>query len=173
MDSAKSDLWIFAYGSIMWNPGFSHRETRHALLRGYHRAFCVYSIHYRGTPERSGLVLGLDRGGACRGRAFRVPGWNAAAVLDYLDRRENIYDVYRRRSLRLRTPGGPLIAQGYIVDRSGPQYAGKLTNEAVLEMLRRGKGEGGTGFEYLESTVRHLDELGISDARLHELLRRR
>ena len=79
------DLWVFAYGSLIWDPGFPFEEARPALLRGYHRAFCLYSTRYRGTPERPGLVLGLDRGGACRGVAFRVPGRHAAEVLRYLD----------------------------------------------------------------------------------------
>jgi len=166
-----ADVWVFAYGSIMWNPGFAHREVRHALLRGYHRAFCVYSIHYRGTVERPGLVFGLDRGGACRGRVFRVAAADARSVLATLDARENIYDVYLRRTLRVMTPEGPVFAESYVVDREGPQYAGKLPPARVLPMLRDGRGVGGTGVEYLENTVRHLDELGIPDARLHELLR--
>lgn len=166
-----ADIWVFAYGSIMWNPGFAHSEVRHALLRGYHRAFCVYSIHYRGTVERPGLVFGLDRGGACRGRVFRVAAADGPSVLATLDDRENIYDVYLRRTLRIMTPEGPVFAQSYVVDREGPQYAGKLCPARVLAMLRDGRGVGGTGVEYLENTVRHLDELGIPDARLHELLR--
>ena len=170
MDS-PADVWIFAYGSIMWNPGFAHREVHHALLRGYHRSFCVCSIHYRGTAERPGLVFGLDRGGACRGRVFRVAAAAAAGVLAALDARENVYDVYLRRTLRVVTPEGPVFAESYVVDREGPQYAGKLPPERILPMLRDGRGVGGTGVEYLENTVRHLDELGIPDARLHELLR--
>ena len=74
------DLWVFAYGSLTWDPGFPFEEARPALLRGYHRAFCLYSTHYRGTPERPGLVLGLDRGGACRGIAYRIAAPRVAAM---------------------------------------------------------------------------------------------
>jgi cation transport protein ChaC len=164
-----ADVWIFAYGSIMWNPGFAYRKVHRALLRGYHRTFCVYSTHYRGTHERPGLVFGLDRGGSCRGRVFRVCAADAPAVIATLDERENVYDVYSRRTLRVITPKGPVFAESYVVDREGPQYAGKLPVARVLELLRE-SGTGGTGVEYLENTVRHLDKLGIPDTRLHELL---
>ena len=95
----RDDFWVFGYGSLMWQPGFEHLEVRSALLRGYHRAFCVYSHHYRGTPGRPGLVLGLDRGGACRGLAFRVAKQNADAVMTYLDERELIGYAYLAKSV--------------------------------------------------------------------------
>jgi len=98
------DIWVFGYGSLMWNPGFPHVEVRPARLRGYHRAFCLYSEHYRGTPERRGLVLGLDRGGSCVGRAFRVAAGEADAAMDYLIKREMFghdVDVYVLKWLKV------------------------------------------------------------------------
>ena len=88
------DFWVFGYGSLMWHPGFPHVEVCAALLNGYHRRFCVYSHRYRGTPERPGLVLGLDRGGSCRGLAYRVPAAEGAAAMDYLYEREMVTGVY-------------------------------------------------------------------------------
>jgi cation transport regulator ChaC len=98
------DFYVFAYGSLIWRPGFDHAARHPALLRGFHRRFCLWSHRYRGTPERPGLVLGLDRGGACRGAVFRVPGRAAAETLAYLDARElpdGAEVVYRRRLLPL------------------------------------------------------------------------
>src|SRR5262245_52232481 len=94
MPPPGEDFWVFAYGSLMWNRGFRYLESRPALVRGYHRAFCVYSVHYRGTPARPGLVLGLDRGGSCRGRAYKVAAVDGKSVTDYLHEREMITSIY-------------------------------------------------------------------------------
>jgi len=93
--AGRGDLWIFGYGSLMWDPGFHHAEARPALVHGYHRRFCVYSYSYRGTRARPGLVLGLDRGGACKGIAYRVPRRHAKATLAYLWKRELDGGVYQ------------------------------------------------------------------------------
>jgi glutathione-specific gamma-glutamylcyclotransferase len=163
-------LWVFGYGSLMWNPGFPHLESRPALLRGYHRRFCVYSHRYRGTPERPGLVLGLDRGGSCRGIAFRVARADEAAVLDYLWDREMINGVYRPRLLPLRTPGGEVRACAFVAERGHVQYCGDLGLERVVDCIRQGCGERGPNLEYLANTVRHLRDLGIRDGSLERLL---
>ena len=102
-----SDLWLFGYGSLMWNPGFPHRVAEPALLHGWHRSFCIYSHRYRGTPERPGLVLGLDRGGSCRGMAFRVGAAHAAEALHYLWEREMVGGVYHMREVSVRTAASP------------------------------------------------------------------
>ncbi|MCZ6721798.1 MAG: gamma-glutamylcyclotransferase [Proteobacteria bacterium] len=170
MTGTRDDIWVFAYGSLMWHPGFAHVEARPAWLRGYHRAFCIYSYHYRGTAERPGLVLGLDRGGSCRGMAFRVAADEAGEVLAYLEDREHVLPVYERRVLPVSLGTRRVPATTYLADRKGPQYAGKLAPERIAHLLVTGAGRSGTGIEYLENTVRHLDELGIPDRRLHALL---
>ena len=165
------DFWLFAYGSLMWRPGFPHLAAEPALLRGYHRTFCVYSHRYRGTPESPGLVLGLDRGGACRGRAFLVAAAEGPGVAAYLHEREMVTGVYVPRWLWVEIPGRRVRAAAYLVDRRHRQYAGKLSPGRTAELILQGRGAAGTNREYLENTVRHLDELGIADGALHELLR--
>jgi len=182
------DFWIFAYGSLMWNPGFPFLESHPALLRGYHRAFCVISHHYRGTAEKPGLVLGLDHGGACRGRAYKVCKTQGRSVSDYLHEREMITGIYDPRWLKvtllpaadspMEVPGRAspraarrdAIAAAYVVDRGHWQYC-KLPPQRVAEHILQGVGSMGTNIAYLENTVRHLDELGVVDGPLHDLLR--
>ncbi len=164
-------FWVFGYGSLMWRPGFDYLEARPALLRGYHRAFCVESTHYRGTPERPGLVLGLDHGGACRGRVFRVGPAKAQAVARYLHERELITSIYEPRWLRVQTPQGALRAVAYVVDRQNREYMGKLPIARIVATIRKARGTSGSDRDYLINTVRHLDELGIADGPLHRLLR--
>ncbi len=172
------DMWVFAYGSLMWNPGFAHAEVRPAQLFGYHRAFCLYSHHYRGTVEKPGLVLGLDRGGSCRGRAYRVAEEHADAALAYLTKREmygHEVDVYELHWLELDVEGEHVAAARikaacFIANPAHPHYAGKLSLERVAELIRSGVGENGSNVDYLLSTVQHLDELGINDGPLHELV---
>lgn len=165
------NFWVFGYGSLMWRPDFPYLECRSALLRGWHRAFCVYSQHYRGTKEKPGLVLGLDRGGACRGRAFLVAAEDGPAVADYLHGREMISGVYEPRWVQLETPEGRLRAATYLADRGHAQYAGKLDEATLVRFILQGHGKAGSNLEYIENTVRHLDELGIADGALHRLLR--
>jgi cation transport protein ChaC len=166
------DFWVFAYGSLMWRPGFEFVEACPALLRGYHRAFCIASTHYRGSPEVPGLVLGLDRGGACRGRAYRIAAEQAAKVARYLHEREMVGGVYEPRWLKIKTPRGERTAAAYVADRQNEQYAGKLPDDQIVAAIRRGVGVAGSNRDYLRSTVEHLDELGIADGPLHRLLRR-
>ena len=170
--SRAEGIWVFAYGSLMWDPGFAHLEVAPALLIGYHRSFCIYSIVYRGTPERPGLVLGLDHGGSCRGRAYRVAAAAAGEVLDYLHEREMVSYVYRRKLLPVRLQGRTVRAYTYVVDRSGSgrQYAGKLSLERAAEIILQGAGSTGSNRAYLQNTVHHLDALGITDGHLHRLL---
>jgi glutathione-specific gamma-glutamylcyclotransferase len=165
------EFWVFAYGSLMWRPGFACLEARPALLRGYHRAFCIYSVLYRGTPERPGLVLGLDRGGACRGRALRVAAEHAEAVAIYLHEREMVTGVYEPRWLPVDVEGRRIRAVTYVADRNHEQYTGKLDPDRIVEMILKGEGKAGSNRAYLENTVGHLDELGIADGALHDLLR--
>lgn len=170
--SAGRGTWIFGYGSLMWDPGFPYVERVPALLRGYHRAFCIYSWHYRGTRERPGLVLGLDRGGACRGIAYRIEDAMREAVFAYLHEREMSNYVYEQRRLRVELPKGrSALAYAHVAVRHHAQYTGKLAPEAIAALICQGHGERGPCAEYLINTVKHLDELGIKDSPLHALLK--
>lgn len=169
-DAAADDLWVFGYGSLMWRPGFTHVERVLASVRGYHRALCVYSHVHRGTPERPGLVLGLDRGGACRGVAFRVPAAEADATIAYLRAREQVTSVYLERRLDARLADGRRVrAVSYVVDRKHLQYAGRLADEETLRIVRQGVGVSGENPDYVVSTFRHLVEIGVSDPHLARL----
>jgi cation transport protein ChaC len=167
------DLWVFGYGSLMWRPGFEFEERRPALLRGYHRGFCVFSHVHRGTPERPGLVFGLDSGGACRGVAFRVEAARAEATRRYLQEREQVTSVYveTTKAVELVDSKQRIEALCFVVDRKHPQYAGALAFERQVEMIAAGEGQSGKNPEYLESTVRHLEGAGIADAELNRLWR--
>jgi len=162
-------LWVFGYGSLMWNPGFPYDRRAAALLRGYHRRFCVYSHHYRGTPEQPGLVLGLARGGSCRGVAFEVPPEHARPTLAYLWRREMISEVYRPALLSVRLPDGPVRACTFVARPAHEQYCPLTDPEDMAALIGKGHGLMGPNREYLVNTVRHLDELGIADTALHRL----
>jgi cation transport protein ChaC len=167
--AAGSDIWIFGYGSLMWNPGFAHNAMEPALLRGWHRSFCVYSHRYRGTPERPGLVLGLDRGGACRGMAIRIPSAEAATAMAYLWEREMVGGVYDLRASSVVTKGGSLTAHAFTVRRSHPGYAGRLGIDETARLILQGIGGRGHCREYLANTVRQLECLGHFDGPLHKL----
>ncbi len=168
----KDDFWVFGYGSLMWRPNFPHLEARPALIRGYHRALCVYSTRYRGTPECPGLVLGLDRGGACKGRAFLVAAKNADKVMAYLYKREMDTKVYSPRYLKATLDNGRQVAAyTFIVRRDHGQYTGKLAASRAVKLLLQGCGRRGTAMEYLRNTIDHLDQLGIADGPLHHILK--
>jgi cation transport protein ChaC len=166
---ASNGVWIFAYGSLMWRPGFVYAEAASARLHGYHRSLCIYSIVHRGTPEQPGLVLGLDRGGSCRGWAFRVSPEREVEILEYLDSRELVTDVYRRKRLPVTVGVRRVVAWGYVVRREHAQYAGRLAPERLLELVRHGVGRSGDCRDYLLGTVRHLEAMGIVDGPLHTL----
>lgn len=162
-------IWVFGYGSLMWNPGFPHDRHGLGLVRGYHRRFCVYSVHYRGTPRAPGLVLGLARGGSCHGMAFRVPPEAVPATLGYLWRREMVSKVYTPKRVRVRVHGETHPAVTFVAVPGHAQYCRlhDLTDMAAL--ICNGHGAGGPNCEYLFNTVAHLRELGIEDHRLAEL----
>ena len=159
MTTESDDLWVFGYGSLMWRPGFDYVERLAVRLNGYHRDFCVWSHRYRGTPERPGLVLGLDRGGSCRGIAYRIAPENREAVLAYLHEREMITGVYDPRYLPIIDPlsGRRAVAQSYVVDRTHPQYAAGLT----VEHSQAGLYLWASADEPCRETVDRLAGLGI------------
>ncbi len=165
-------LHIFAYGSLIWRPGFAYEARHPALLRGFHRRFCLTSRHYRGTAEQPGLVLGLDRGGACRGVVFTVAAEAAEATLAYLDARENVAGevVYTRRLLPVRLADGGRVVQAvtYVADRRHAAYC-RPAPEAAAAAIARGMGQAGANRDYLLNTLSHLRELGIRDAALDRI----
>jgi glutathione-specific gamma-glutamylcyclotransferase len=163
------DIWIFGYGSLMWDPGFHHAEAHPGLLYGYHRRFCVYSYTYRGTRAQPGLVLGLDRGGACKGIVYRVARRHAQATLAYLWKRELDDGVYRMRKLRVRLARRSVEAYSFVVDRAHPGYAAELSVKETARLILQGVGKRGLCVHYLENTVRHIEALGLTDGALHRL----
>jgi cation transport protein ChaC len=173
--SEAGDLWVFGYGSLMWRPGFDFVERRNAKLVGAHRALCVYSFVHRGTPEKPGLVFGLDRGGTCRGIAYRVAAANRNATIDYLRAREQVTMVYREawRSIWLdEDPKQRVAALVYTVDRGHRQYAGRLTVGQQVHLVRQGHGRSGQNRDYVLDAVASIEALGYRDTELHEIAAR-
>ena len=173
-DAAAADpdgsLWVFGYGSLMWRPGFAYARRHKALLRGWRRSLCVLSHVYRGSPERPGLVLGLDRGGACPGVAFKVDAALREMTICYLREREQVTAVYLERVAPVTLESGDrVLAMTYIADRLHDQYAGRLDREAMLEYVRAGKGKSGDNAEYILETNDHLLALGVRDPDLEWL----
>jgi cation transport protein ChaC len=169
---SSGDLWVFGYGSLIWRPGFDFIERVPARLVGEHRALCVYSFDHRGTPERPGLVLGLDRGGACRGVAFRIEAKRRNETIAYLRGREQTTHVYREvmRSVWLENePRQRISALAYVVDRGHVQYAGRLPLAEQLRIVQQGHGRSGNNRDYVLSTVKAIEAEGFRDAQLHQL----
>lgn len=168
-----TDLWVFGYGSLLWRPGFPYTEKRIARLMGAHRALCVYSWVHRGTKEKPGLVLGLDQGGACRGMAFRVSAADRDGVVAYLREREQVTSVYREVVRPIRFADGEAgRALVYLVDRTHPQYAGKLDEEMQFRLVAGAAGLSGVNRDYVINTAAHLAELGMPDPLLDRLAER-
>ena len=168
----EGDLWVFGYGSLMWRPGFEFIEQIPARLIGEHRALCVYSFDHRGTPEKPGLVLGLDRGGACRGVAFRIASKLRARTVEYLRSREQTTHVYREvlRSVWLENDARQRVsALTYVVDRGHVQYAGRLSLAEQLRLVLQGHGRSGNNRDYVLSTVKSIEGQGFRDEQLHRL----
>jgi cation transport protein ChaC len=161
--------WIFAYGSLLWNPEFEYEEARLATIYGYNRRFCIYSHIYRGTPERPGLVFGLDRGGSCRGRVFRVAPNSARQVLSMIWDREMIYRVYLPRTLWAHADEDRIECRTFVANPSHEQFAEKMDLPRTAEMIAGASGKAGPNSDYLENTLTHLQELGLQDGRLLRL----
>ena len=166
------DLWVFAYGSLMWRPGFEAEETHHARLVGWRRSFCIYSRFHRGSSKRPGLVLGLDRGGVCEGIAFKVRADNARETLRYLREREQVGSVYREAMVPVTLLSGEhaeVSALAFLVERAHPSYAGRLSLAQQAHFVRGGLGCSGNNIDYLASTLAHLNQLGIRERELERL----
>ncbi|MFQ5783781.1 MAG: gamma-glutamylcyclotransferase [Alphaproteobacteria bacterium] len=167
---AGEDVWLFAYGSLMWKPGIACVERRSALIHGHHRRFCLWTLG-RGTPERPGLTLALAAGGSCRGVALRIAADLSDRELEKVWDREMAGGAYDPRIVTARTADGPVTAVAFVIDRNHERYAGRLTPDAMAETIARAEGRLGRCSDYLFSTVAHLDALGFRDRPLHDLAR--
>lgn len=162
--AADEPLWVFGYGSLMWKPGFAFEERVPGLLRGFHRSLCVYSNRHRGTAEIPGVVMGLDRGGACKGMAFRITPERVEETKAYLTEREQINRVYIEVFPHIRLGDGRVVrALAYVVDRSHCQYAGKLARDEIIRLVRQGNGQSGACRDYVLNTLASMEEMGVSD----------
>jgi len=167
-----SPYWVFAYGSLIWNPGFSYSQREPASLYGYHRALCIYSHVHRGTEQTPGLVLGLDQGGSCKGIVYQVAGEKAVETLSYLRAREQINQVYRELVVSVHlASGGSVKALTYVADRKHSQYCGRLPIDQIVKLVRQGHGQSGTNIDYVRNTQQHLQDLNIYDHTLEHLVR--
>jgi len=164
--------WVFAYGSLLWNPLFPFAESRRASVHGLHRRFCLLSLASRGTPHAPGLVLGLDRGGSCRGVVYRLPAPLAMDEFHLLWRREMVTGAYSPRWLHVDCDGRPQIALGFVVRRDHSQYTRKLTIDEQAEVIARASGAFGSSADYLERTRVSLATHGIVDLYLERLASR-
>ncbi len=168
---ADTCRWIFAYGSLMWRPGFHFKQALPARLSGYHRRLSVYSNHYRGTEDKPGLVLGLDLGGSCAGLVYEVEATNWAEVLAYVRNREMIGGVYREivKNIFVKNFAEPVKAVTYAVIRGHRQCAPPMPLPETLAYVEQGVGLAGTCADYVINTLAHLRELGLRDFELEKL----
>jgi len=168
----SGELWVFGYGSLMWRPGFAFEERAAATLQGRRRAFCIYSVHHRGTYERPGLVLGLAPGGSTRGAAYRIAAGDWAGVHAYLMEREQPTETYieARRPVRL-ADGRRVDCLVFLSDVRHPQWAGALSLERQAELIAGATGLSGRNADYLRDLVEHLEREGVRDRAMEALLR--
>jgi cation transport protein ChaC len=163
------DVWLFAYGSLIWNPLIHFVEKQVGTVHGYHRCFCLWSHTGRGTKAKPGLVLGLERGGACRGIVYRIAERLAAEELEVVWRREMLTGAYAPRWVPVVTKAGAVQAIAFLINREHARYAGKLPEDRIIASIAEAHGPLGACATYLFNTVAHLEELGIHDRRLERL----
>ncbi|GGF07967.1 gamma-glutamylcyclotransferase [Aliidongia dinghuensis] len=168
----SGDLWLFGYGSLIWNPAFHFAEQRKGRVHGWHRRFCLWTPLGRGSPEQPGLVLALERGGACTGMAFRLAAEQVACELDILWRREMLSGAYKPRWVKVTTADGPVDAVTFTIDPANPRYAGRLAEDEIVRVVATAVGRLGPCTDYLFKTTQALAELGLEDRTLQRLKRR-
>lgn len=166
----KSNLWVFGYGSLMWNPEFTYTESTTARLYGYHRRLCLWSVRYRGTPEKPGLVVGMAPGGSCSGIAFKVKDVDIESTIDYLYEREMVSNAYK-----------PIIKDTHLSDKrivraltfvskpDHPQYAEKMSIAKITNVVADAHGPKGSNIEYIINTAAHLQTIGIDNTEIHHV----
>ena len=165
-----ADVWVFGYGSLMWNPAFHHVEARPGRVHGYHRRFVFWSRMGRGSPDRPGMMLGLARGGSCNGIALRVAAGAADTELRIVFAREMVSTAYDARWVKVETASGPVRAIAFVANLGHVFYAGRVPLEEAARHIAFAEGELGSSREYLYNTVSHLNELGIGDSGMRTLL---
>lgn len=167
----RGDLWIFGYGSLMWAPGFRPAEQKTGLVRGYHRAMCILSHRYRGTPSKPGLVMGLCRGGSCWGIALRVPSTRLRRVLRALWKREMLNNVYVPTMLTVAVgPKERIRALAFVADARHRQFVRELDLHGRARLIAQGIGERGRCVDYIRNTLEHMLALGVNDPHLARIL---
>jgi len=162
-------VWVFGYGSLIWNPAFHFTDRVVGKIHGFHRRFCLWAHLGRGQPDRPGLMLGLERGGSCRGVAYRIAPEAALEELDIIWRREMIGGAYRPRWVRVYTPSGTVRAITFTINHAHERYARDLSDEEAARAIAGASGFLGACADYLINTVDHLAELGIHDRPLERL----
>ena len=165
----EEDLWVFAYGSLIWGPVFHFSEVRTALLKGYRRSFCVMSELGHGTPEKPGLMAGLDSGGECRGLVFRIDSDLVEEESRVIWRREMLMHVYAPEFVAVETPFGDLEALAFVVDHSSEIYVPGISLEKTARYMATGTGIFGSSLAYLENLVEQFETVGIKDETLFRL----
>ena len=170
-DLPRGDLWVFGYGSLMWSPGFRCAEKQTALVRGYHRALCILSSRYRGTPEKPGLVMGLCSGGSCWGIAFRVPASRVRRVVTLLWKREMLNKVYKPTLIPVTVaPGRRIRALAFVADTAHKQFVKELDLHGRAQLVAQGIGQRGRCVDYIRNTLEHMLTLGVNDPHLARIL---
>ena len=165
----NGDVWVFGYGSLIWNPAFDYVEKRVALIRGWHRRFCLWLRGGRATPDIPGLMLALDRGGSCRGVAFRINARKVEEELLILWRREMLAGSYEARWLDAKSCDGPIKVVTFVANRRNSRFTNLLSDEEVAERIAVARGPLGSCAEYLLNTVEHLEALGFRDQSLERI----
>jgi glutathione-specific gamma-glutamylcyclotransferase len=165
----SADIWVFGYGSLIWNPAFHFVERRIGTIHGWHRRFCLWTTLGRGSPDCPGLMLGLDRGGSCRGVVLRIAPAEVEVELDVLWRREMVSNAYVPVWVKVATDEGALSAIAFTINRRHERYADRMAEAETADIIARAAGRIGPCRDYLLNTVEHLDQLGIHDRALRRL----
>jgi len=166
----QSNLWVFGYGSLMWNPEFEYEQSSIAKVYGFHRRLCLWSVRYRGTAKNPGLVVGMASGGSCLGMIFKVPDANIKPTLEYLHEREMISDAYRPLIKRAHLINGDIFnALTFVSKTRHPQFAPKMSIETITDITSNAIGPRGSNSEYIINTARHLNSIGIFNTEIHQV----
>ncbi|MFC4271206.1 gamma-glutamylcyclotransferase [Sneathiella chungangensis] len=167
--SHDNGLWVFGYGSLLWNPAFHFTEWQPARLHGFRRRFCLQASIGRGSPEKPGLMLALDHGGSCNGRAFHIAPDKIESETDILWMREMVSGAYNARLIKIRLPHETVTGLTFVINRAHPRYIAEMDIEDTARLVSSGEGHLGTCRDYLNNTIAHLDEMKVKDRYLHEL----